>query len=722
MDRPGDTGAACGGAPPPAGRAGVGGPPGGLGLVGLDLVEVARFARAFERHPHLEQRIFTPAESAYCNSRAKPVLNFAARFAAKEAVGKLIRTGIVSWQEIEVLADLPEGGFARVKLSGRTAEAASALGVTDLQVSLAHVDTLAGACVAVVARAWGGGEMDGIPEIFGSFGPVDGQGGLDGLRRAAHGGFAARSAGASGAAHLAGTTTLFDRPAVFTPAQMREMDRATIEEIGVPGPVLMERAALGVSTLVRERFPGQHALVVCGRGNNGGDGLAVARQLHLAGHPVACIVAATSPSELSPDAALNYAAAEKAGVNLRTNAVPDYLWDETEVVVDCLLGTGASGEFKGRVAEWAVRINEAGARGVPVVAVDVPSGVDASTGILAAHCVAADITVTFHAAKTGLVCPPGSEAAGEVIVWDIGIPEFLEPEPDMWVVTAEDVSIPGRRVDDHKYLAGYVAVLAGSKAYPGAAWLASQAAYRTGAGYVRLLMPAGAAEAMRTRLVETVLEEVGDGDILDDAGRVLAAVGDGRLGALVVGPGLGRDPATAAAIRHVVLESSVPTVLDADGLFAFAGQAGLLKGRSGLVLTPHAGELAALLGEQVAGVASEHLAAARRAAAATGQVVLLKGSSTIAAEPSGQVRVIVQGPPQLASAGTGDVLAGVIGALLAKGLEPFEAAYAGAWLHAEAGLLGAQTDPQGVLAGDLVELLPAVVGDRIYERRPSWTH
>jgi NAD(P)H-hydrate epimerase len=460
--------------------------------------------------------------------------------------------------------------------------------------------------------------------------------------------------------------------------------------------------------------------VVCGRGNNGGDGLAAARQIHLAGHPVACIVAAASPSELSPDAALNYSVAEKAGVNLRIGSVPDYLWDETEVVLDCLLGTGASGELKGRVAEWAARINALGAQGVPVVAVDVPSGVDAATGAIAKGCVAADVTVTFHGAKTGLVCPPGSEAAGEVVVWNIGIPDFLEPEPDVWVVTEEDVNIPGRRVDDHKYRAGYVVVLGGSKAYPGAAWLTAQAAYRTGAGYVRLLMPAKAAGVMRPFL-ETVLEEVGEGEILEDAARVMATLDDGRPGAIVAGPGLGRDPATAAAVRTVVLESSAPAVLDADALFAFAGQPGLLQSRPGLVLTPHTGELATLLGEPADDVGKAHLAAARRAAAATGQVVLLKGSSTIVAEPSGRARAIVQGPPQLASAGTGDVLAGMIGALLAKGLEPFEAAYAGAWLHAEAGALGARTDPQGVLAGDLVELLPAVIADRIYERRPSWT-
>ncbi len=515
-------------------------------------------------------------------------------------------------------------------------------------------------------------------------------------------------------------SSLDERPAAFTPAQMRELDRATIEDIGIPGPVLMERAALGVSLLIQTRYAGRHTLFVCGPGNNGGDGLAAARQLHVAGHPVACVVAAGSAADLSADAAMNFRAAERAGVNLRLGEVPDYLWDETEVVVDCLLGTGASGELRDRPAEWAAKINAAGARGVPIVAVDVPTGVDAATGNIAVGTVAADVTITFHAAKSGLVCPPGSEAAGEVLVWNIGIPESLEPEPDLWVVTGEDVNVPGRRVDDHKYRAGYVAVLAGSAAYPGAAWLASQAAYRTGAGYVRLLMTSGAAAGVRNRLVETVLEDLGPGDFLSDAASVLSVLADERLGALVAGPGLGRHPSTFSALKRVILESSVPTVIDADGIVAFSGEAESLRGRPGLVLTPHVGELAALLGVPAAELAKTALTAARGAARATGQVVLLKGSSTVVAAPSGETRAVLQGPPQLASAGTGDVLSGVIGTLLAKGLEPFEAAYAGAWIHAEAGRLGALTDPQGVLAGDLVDLLPDVIADHIYERGPSW--
>lgn len=661
------------------------------GNCGFDLVEVQRLERGFSTHPRLEERLFTPAEIAYCRSRGRPLLHFAGRFAAKEAIGKLLGSGVLSWQEIEVGA----GPRPQVTLSGRTAEMAEARGLRRLHVSLSHVDSLAGACAAAVARSMEGADV-------GYFGDEPAEEGSEGSLLALH--------------------SLAERPAVFTPAEIRELDRVTIEDVGIPGPVLMERAALGVSAFVQSRFPDRHTLIVCGPGNNGGDGLAAARQLHLAGHPVACVVAANAVGDLSPDAALNYGAAEKAGVNLRIGSVPDYLWDEAGLVVDCLLGTGASGEVRAPLAEWAQKINAMGACSVPILSVDVPSGVDAASGSVAENAVAADATVTFHAAKSGVVCPPGSEAAGEVLVWDIGLPAFLEPEPDLWVVTADDVNIPGRRVDDHKYRAGFVAVLAGSAVYPGAAWLTGQAAYRTGAGYVRLLMNADAAEGVRSRLVEIVLQEIGPGGHLVESGTVLRAVADERLGSMVVGPGLGRDPATLVAVKEVVLQTTVPSVLDADGLLAFAGTPASLSDRAGLVLTPHVGELAALLGVSAGELSRSSLEAARRAAEVTGQVVLLKGSSTVVVAPSGQTRVIAQGPPQLASAGTGDVLAGVIGALLAKGVEPFEAAYAGAWIHAEAGRLGAETDPQGVLAGDLVELLPDVIAGVIYDRRPSWTN
>ncbi len=526
--------------------------------VGLDLVEVERFREALARHPGLKERLFTPTEIGYCEQRGDPILSYAARFAAKEAVGKLLETGVTGWHDIEV-GGVEEARAPRVRLQGRAAAVAAALGVADIGISLTHSDSMAGACALTVAE---------YPDEVRTGGGVD----------------------------------VLVRAAVFTPAQVRELDRATIEDLGVPGPVLMERAAWGITALVRRRYPDRHALIVCGPGNNGGDGLAAARQLHVAGHPVACVVYAGSVTELSPDAALNYRIAERSGVNLRIGEIPEYLWQETELVVDCLLGTGATGELRGRMVEAARLVNGAGARGIPVLAVDMPSGVDAATGSLAAGAVAADITITFHAAKSGLVCPPGSEAAGEVVVWDIGIPESMEPQPDLWVVTADDVNVPGRRVDDHKYRAGYVAVLAGSTSYPGAAWLATQAAYKVGAGYVRLLMPAGAAAGVRDRLVEGVLQEIGPGEHLCDATLVLEALSDERLSAAAIGPGLGREAETVAAVRRVVLESKVPAILDADGLYAFAGQTEALRERPDLVLTPHLGELATLLAVPLDGV------------------------------------------------------------------------------------------------------------------------
>lgn len=677
---------------------------------GFDLVEVGRLRSALERHPGLWERVFTDAEAEYCRGRGDPVRSLAARFAAKEAVGKLLGTGVLAWREIEITAD----PAPRADLSGRTAARAASLGIARIAVSLTHTDTMAGATAVAVP---------GGLEAAEGLSPSDDRAGA-----AAPAGAEAVSAGGvtGGRSTLTRHLALEERPEGFTAAQVREVDRRAIEDVGIPGAVLMERAALGVSELVLRRHPGKHTLVVCGRGNNGGDGLAVARQLHLAGHPVACVVAGREP-DLGSDAVSQLGAARKAGVNVRLENAPDYLWEEAEVVLDCLLGTGAKAELREPVASWARRINEAGARGLPVVAVDVPTGVDAATGAIAAGAVAADCTVTFHAAKSGLLCPPGAEAAGEVLVWDIGLPRFLEPEPDVRVVTARDVAVPGRRPDDHKYRAGLVAVVAGSKAYPGAALLASGAAARCGAGYVRLLAPGGAAPALRERLLEVVVQEVGPDDELRDAEALLALLADERLGALVVGPGLGRHPGTMECVRAVVAGSGPPAVLDADGLLAFAGDPGALAPSSGraegrrLVLTPHAGELAALLGEPTAEVTGAALAAARRGAAATGRVVVLKGSSTVIADPEGETWVVVQGPPQLASAGTGDVLSGCIGALLAAGMAPSEAARAGVWLHAEAGRRGARVFKGGLTAPDVMELLPVVLAEHVYERRPGWS-
>ncbi len=514
-------------------------------------------------------------------------------------------------------------------------------------------------------------------------------------------------------------------PGALSAAQMRELDRITIEEMGVPGPVLMERAAFGVTEFLLRRYAGRHTLVVCGRGNNGGDGLASARQLHLAGHPVVCAVAAEQAEQLSPDARTNLEAARRLGVNILMGAtaesVPGYLLGETEVVVDCLLGTGASGEMREPLAGLARMINTLGARGIPVVAVDIPSGVDAGTGTIASTTVAATHTITFHSAKTGLVVPPGREAAGEILVWEIGLPRHLEPECDVCVVATGQVRVPGRRSDDHKYRAGYVAVLAGSAEYPGAALLTAGAAVRAGAGYVRLLAVAAVVAALPSVSVEITSTSLGESPHLRDVERTMAAVSDPRISALAFGPGLGRELDTAEVVRHAVMASKPPAVLDADGILAFAGRAGDLAARPGLVLTPHVGELATLMGASVSEVGRAPLAAAREAAAVTNQVVLLKGSASVIAQPGGRTWAVVNGPPQLASAGTGDVLTGVICDMLAKGLAPVEAACTGAWVHAEAGRLAAKKHRAGAWAGAVLDMIPAAYAGRVYDRRPSWT-
>lgn len=526
----------------------------------------------------------------------------------------------------------------------------------------------------------------------------------------------------------AGPLTTFysvaERPNAFTSAQMRELDRLAIETVGVPGPVLMERAGLGVAEFILRTFPGRRTLVVCGRGNNGGDGLAAARQLHLAGQPVVCVVAADDPTSLSPDARLNLEAARRLGVPLQlgatANTVESHTLRDAELVVDCLLGTGASGEIKEPLAGLARMINSLGARGVPVVAVDVPSGVDAGTGSIAGDTVVATHTITFHSAKTGLVVPPGCEAAGEVLVWEIGLPGHLEPGPDVRVVTEADVVVPGRRPDDHKYKAGYVALVAGSGEYPGAALLAARAAVAAGAGYVRLFSTSDVVSALRPALAEVTATDTEVGSFLRDAERALEVVSDSRISTLAIGPGLGRQSETARVVRTIVRRTSVPAVLDADGLAAFAGQSRSLAERPGLVLTPHPGELAALMEWPVTEVVQAPLSSARRAAAETGQVTLLKGPATVIAEPSGGTWVVTQGPAQLASAGTGDVLTGIIAALLAKGLAPLQAASAGAWLHAEAGRLAAEERRAGVAASDLLAAIPTVLIGRVQDRRPSW--
>jgi hydroxyethylthiazole kinase-like uncharacterized protein yjeF len=489
---------------------------------------------------------------------------------------------------------------------------------------------------------------------------------------------------------------------------MRGVDRWAIEEQGVAGLELMERAGAGVAAAVEVHASDGPVAVVCGKGNNGGDGLVVARLLRESGREVT-VVCAAAPEELEGDAAANLARLPgDAPVALAQGASAI---DGARVIVDALLGTGFDGRPHGAVGEAIALVNAAGGA---VVAVDVPSGVDASTGAVAGEAVRADVTVTFHASKPGLWIMPGKRHAGEVRTIDIGIPPGA-PMPARAGLTMPAVAelLPRRGGDSTKFASGQVVVAGGSRGLTGAPRMAAHASMRAGAGYVIACVPASAQDVIVSAATpELMTRGLAERDGALEPGAAKQVTENIRPGgALALGPGLGRSEHAVAFARSLAQRAQAPMVLDADGLNAHAGALAELRERSAAtVLTPHAGELARLLeldGEQIE---RERLRHARAAAERSGAVVVLKGDDSLIADPSGFVAVSRGGSPALATAGTGDVLTGVVAALLAQGLEPFAAATAAVWLHAAAGREAArrQGSPEGVIAGDVIEALPAV--------------
>jgi len=348
-----------------------------------------------------------------------------------------------------------------------------------------------------------------------------------------------------------------------------------------------------------------------------------------------------------------------------------------------------------------------------VIACDVPSGVDASTGEVAGEAVRASATATFHAAKPGLWIAPGKAHAGQVTVVDIGIPAGGPGAPAIGLIDGSVLAaIPRRGAESTKFAAGSVLVCGGSTGLTGAPCMAAEAAMRAGAGYVTACIPASLNQIFEMRLLEVMTAPLRDSDGALGADAVAQVLEQTqRVNSMVLGPGLGRAEATRAFARRLASEAPVPLLLDADGLNAHAGALAQLASRpAATVLTPHAGELARLLDTNSAAVAAHRLRYARQASEAAAAVVVLKGDDTIVAEPGGHVGISRGGAPVLATAGTGDVLSGVIGALLAKQMDPFAAACGGVFLHAAAGRLLARTiGPEGVIARDVIEALPKVL-------------
>src|SRR3984957_455850 len=491
--------------------------------------------------------------------------------------------------------------------------------------------------------------------------------------------------------------------------QMRAVDRWAIEQQGIPSLDLMERAGQGVARAVEELAPDGPVVVVCGKGNNGGDGFVVARLLREAARDVTVVCVAAGEEELSPDA--------RASLERLPGSAPLALSDgaaaeaiaHAHVIVDALLGTGFSGVAHGGVAEAIAAIGDAPGL---VLSVDMPSGVDASTGVVAGPAITAAKTVTFHAAKPGLWIHPGKGHAGEVDTVDIGIPRGAPGTSDSGLIR-DDVldTLPSREPGSTKFSSGHVVVVGGSRGLMGAPAMASLAALRAGAGYVTACVPAALQQILDMQLLEVMALGLADEDGALTPEALSAVKGLlARGGCLALGPGLGRGPQSVRFARDLAREAPLALVLDADGLNAHVGSlAGLVTRAAPTGLTPHAGELARLLGIDSEEVQSERLAHARQAADQAQAIVVLKGDDTLVVEPAGRVAISRGNSPALATAGTGDVLTGTPAALLAQGMGPFAAAAAAVQLHAQAGRDAArkQGAAEGVIAGDVIAALPA---------------
>jgi len=521
---------------------------------------------------------------------------------------------------------------------------------------------------------------------------------------------------------------------VFTGAQMRDIDHRAQKDYGISGLQLMELAGLAVAeTAWAMGAPGaagdspaspvrawlrswaragnprpagsvRQITLVCGTGNNGGDGFVAARRLHGWGVPCRVFLVGDD-SKVKGDALVNRRALSALGVSIEP-AAPVALaaaLSQSVVLVDALFGTGFHGDVPDGL-RWIMEcMNEAG---IPVLAVDIPSGVNSGTGQAVSCAIKADITVTFAAPKLGQLFSPGADLCGDVLVADIGIPKALLADGDstaVHVLGPADVAVclPGRLADSHKGTYGHAGIVAGSVGFAGAAVMAAQACAVAGAGLTTVASPAGIQPTLAAKLTECMTLPVGPTGHpafgAGDAGAVLEAAASWN--AAGIGCGLGRTEETGAFVRAFARGLKIPFVLDADGLFALGTNAAeVLRPAAGrCVLTPHPGEMARLLGTDTAWVQSHRLEAAKKAADDSGNVCVLKGARTVIAEPFGSAYINLTGNAGQAKGGSGDILTGIIAALLAQGLSPLSAALTGVWMHGKAADLACEGRAQQTL-------------------------
>ena len=505
-------------------------------------------------------------------------------------------------------------------------------------------------------------------------------------------------------------------------SEMQEMDRLTIEEMGIAGIVLMENAARGATRIFLEHFEpprNSRVLFLCGRGNNGGDGYVMARYLHQRGYEVTVLVL-SEYGKIKGDALSNLNIIRRVGIDVRE--VPDIaVWEtcrdlltESDFVIDGILGTGLNSPVRGFYKQVIEDLNASGAF---VMAIDIPSGLHADTGAVMGAAVRADLTATFGFPKLGQLLFPGASLVGRLVRIDIGIPGGVSERLPAWyrLIEAQDIRELFRveKQDIHKGHRGHLLVLAGSTGKTGAATLTCLGALRAGSGLVTLGVPRSLNPILESKLTEAMtypLPETDSGTFALEAEKQILDLLQGKT-ALALGPGLSTHEETVLLVRRLVSQCPVPVVVDADGLNALAGDLTPLRSCKGrVILTPHPGEMARLTGLTNSDVQADRADVARRFAQEHGCHLVLKGARTLIARPDGRIHVNPTGNPALASGGSGDVLTGLVGAFLARGFPPEKAAMSGVYLHGlAADLLAEGMGEAGVLAGDLPEVIPSLM-------------
>lgn len=502
---------------------------------------------------------------------------------------------------------------------------------------------------------------------------------------------------------------------------IQSVDRLAVEKYGMSGLQLMENAGRGVAEAIKRELSSSHnkkVSIIAGKGNNGGDGFVAARHLMNAGVNVS-VFSLAELKDIKGDAGVNASIwYEMAGEVVTILSAEDIKKHESalrhsSIIVDSIFGTGLGSPVTGLHAEVIDYINGLDKE---IIAVDMPSGIDASTGSVLGTAVKADLTLTMALPKLGLYTFPGREYAGRVEVIDIGVPEALLEDIEIkWsLISDKDMRfLRPRRTDSHKGLYGHLLILAASPGLTGAAYMCGMGSMRIGAGLSTIGVPESLNAIMEEKTTEVMTAPVPEtkdktfGIVSLDKIRSLI---QGKT-ALVIGPGIGNSPEVFGMIEAILKEVQVPTVLDADGLNAFKGKASALKKvKTKLVLTPHPGEAARLLETDTAGIQNDRIGAAVKLSGLTGATVVLKGAGTVIASPNGRVFINPSGNPGLATAGTGDVLSGMLGGLLAQGYEPVESSTAAAYIHGLAGdeVKKAQGE-LGMMATDLLEYIPKIL-------------